>query len=139
MCLNVNKRFHSLCCFSSVHVKTVETWYDFDLLCDSSLRCASLLYLFGVSPGAAVIQGNATQRNSAKLLDKDDILKISYFVRRASYPAYESPGPHREGSDMCTLGNRLYTRNNLSLEYRLYLATYAEFRTFAGLTPMSLV
>ena len=36
---------------------------------------------------------------------------------------------------MCTLGNRLYVQNNLSLEYRLYLATYAEFRTFAGLSP----
>ena len=39
---------------------------------------------------------------------------------------------------MCTLGNRLYLRNILYLEYRLYLATYAEFRTFAGLTPTSL-
>ena len=41
-----------------------------------------------------------------------------------------------------TLDNRLYVQNNLSLEpleYRLYLATYAELRIYAGLSPTSLV
>ena len=80
-------------------------------------------------------------RNSAKLLDRDDILKINYSMRRAGYLAYKSltPGLPVQGSEMCTLGKRLYEQNNLSLEYCLYLATYAEFRTFAGLSSMSLV
>ena len=50
-----------------------------------------------------------------------------------------TPGPPAQGPEMCTLGNRLYVQNNLSLEYRRYQAIYAEFRTFAGLSLMSLV
>ena len=56
------------------------------------------------------IWGVATPRNSAKLPDRDDILQICYSVRRAGYPAYKylTPGPLGQGSEMCTLGNRLY-------------------------------
>ena len=39
---------------------------------------------------------------------------------------------------MCTLNNRLYEPNTLFTEYPLYLATYAEFGMFAGLSPISL-
>ena len=43
----------------------------------------------------------AKMRNSAKLLDRDHILKIDYSVRRAGLPAYKSltPGPPVQGSD----------------------------------------
>ena len=64
------------------------------------------------------------ERNSAKLLDRDDIFKISYSVRRAGFPVCESlspgpAGPPGQGSEMCTLENRLYVQNNLTLEYCL--------------------
>ena len=59
-----------------------------------------------------------------RLLDRDDILKISCSVRRAGYPAYTSLSLALEDleSKICTLDNRLYVHNNLSLEYRLYLS-----------------
>ena len=63
-------------------------------------------------------QGVATSRNSVQLLYRDDTLKISYSVRKTSYPAYTSltPGPPGQGSELCTLDNRLYVQNNLSLK-----------------------
>ena len=60
-----------------------------------------------------------------RLLDRDDILKISYSVRKAGNPAYTSlsPLPWRTWrSEICTLSNRLYLQNNLYFEYRLCLA-----------------
>ena len=54
-------------------------------------------------------------RNSVKLLDRDDILSISYSVRRACFPVYTSLSPALEylEAKICTLGNRLYVQNNL--------------------------
>ena len=48
----------------------------------------------------------ANVQNSAKLLDRDDILKISYSVRRAGYPAYISLILALEDleSEICTHG-----------------------------------
>ena len=55
--------------------------------------------------------GVATLCNSAKLLDREDILKMSYPVRKAGYPAYKSLtlGPPGQGSEM---GNWFYVQNN---------------------------
>ena len=72
------------------------------------------------------------ERNSAKLLDRDDILKISYSGRRAGFQMYASLSLALE-SEICTRDNRLYVQNDLSLEYGSYLATllsYARFRVY---------
>lgn len=43
------------------------------------------------------------------LLDRDHILKISFSVHRAGYPAYKSQTPG-QGSEMCKLQNQLYVQ-----------------------------
>ena len=59
-----------------------------------------------------------TYRTQHRLLDRHNISKISSSVRRADYPAYTSLGIVLEE-----------LRNNLSLGYRLYLATLRRYVT----------
>ena len=140
-CKNVNKRFP----FLHSRPLNIQFWQGLrprclDLLLfqpkkpcflriDSGLRKVSLFYIFGVS---SLVQGVGEERNSAKLLDRYDILKISYFVRMSrlySVQALTSRAQLRDVYEHWKTGS-MY-RITLSSEYRLYLATL-----HAGLTSV---
>ena len=74
-------------------------------------------------------------RNSEKLLDRDDILSISYSVRRAGYLAYKSLTPGSPGQEY-----RVHWKTGSTYRISSLPSTFAELRTVAGLyLSMSLV
>ena len=61
------------------------------------------------------------------MLDRDDILAISYSVRRSEYQTYKSLSPRN-------IRDVYAGKPDLRTEYRLYLTNFVSFPRFAGLS-----
>ena len=85
------------------------------------------------------ISRSADEQNSSNFLDRDDILGISYFVRRAGFSAYKLNLTPGQGSEICTLENRMYVHSNLYLIYCLYIATLLSYASLLVYIYPSLV